>query len=182
MNRREQSKKNNRKLFFMLMLLLAFGIGLGYAVLTEQLSINNTVKYGSMKWNVGFVEVDGTLGSVTAVPSLSTDKKTITVTCDLGISSASETCIVEMSFDNDSSFAVKLSSNPTVTFDNTYISSVLVQDVTGTAQTLAKDYSVPANGERTFRITVTTKELTEDLLPSTALSVPVNVTLDWVEA
>lgn len=182
MNRRVQSKENKKSLYFMLLLLLVFGIGLGYAVLTEQLLIDNTVKYGSMKWNVGFTDVDGTLGTVDAVASLSADKKTITVTCDLGLSTASETCIVDVSFDNDSSFAVKLSSNPTVTFDSTYINSVLVQDVTGSAQTLVKDYSVPSNGEKTFRITITTKELTESLLPADTLSVPVNVTLDWVEA
>lgn len=181
MRKKENAKRDRKKLLFLLVLLLTFGLGLGYAILTQQLTIQNTVNYGSMKWNVGFIEAAGNAGTVTASPSLSSDKKTITVSCDLGVSTKSETCIVDAQFNNDSTFDIKLSEAPIVTYNSTYIQSVLVQDVTDSVTDLTAGYIVSKNAKKTFRITITTKTLTEDLLPQDSLSIPVNVTLNWVE-
>ena len=83
-------KQNNKKTIMLLLILLAIGLGIGYAVLTEKLTINSTVEYNSMKWNVGFISAIDGEGSVTTTPSISNDKKTITITCNLGTSTKSE--------------------------------------------------------------------------------------------
>jgi len=33
-----------------------------------------------------------------------------------------------------------------------------------------------------IEITITTKELTAETLPTTALSIPINITMDWIES
>ena len=121
------------------MLLLTFGVGLGYAILSQQLSINNTVNYRDMKWNVGFKYATGYSGTVTANPSLSNDKKTISVSCDLGTSTKSETCSVDETFENDSTFDIKLSEEPIITFDDNYIESVNIVNADKEVRTLVKD-------------------------------------------
>lgn len=180
MKRNEKEKKDKKKLLLLLLLLLIFVVGVGYAVLSENLKIDSNVNYGSMKWNVGFTEASDNGGSVTATANVSTDKKTVTVSCDLGTSTESETCIVKATISNDSSYTIGLNAAPTVEFDDTYISSVETTWVTdgsvvGTGNTLT------AAATKEVEIKITTKELTEDLLPDSALSVPVSVTMNWVQ-
>ena len=107
-------------------MLLILGIGIGYAVLSERLTIDNTISYDSMKWDIGFTAASNNGGSITSVPSISSDKKSITISCDLGTSTKSETCISTAKIKNNSTFAVELEENPQITYDNTYINSVTV--------------------------------------------------------
>ena len=181
MKRNRQEKKEKNKFLLILLLLLTFGVGLGYAVLSEKLSINNTVNYGSMKWNVGFTEATNNGGTVTASTSVSTDKKTVTVACDLGTSIKSETCIAKVTVKNDSSFIITLNANPTITFNDTYINSVDLTWVDNQANVIATNSVIDAGASREVQITITTKTLTEDLLPSSTLSIPVTITMDWTE-
>ena len=52
--------KDKNRLLILLLMLIVLCIGVGYAILTQQLTINNTVFYDSMKWDVGFTSaVDG---------------------------------------------------------------------------------------------------------------------------
>ena len=67
------NKKDKRNLLLLFLLLFAFGIGLGYAVLSQQLQITNTVKYDSMKWNVGFDSAVDNGGSVNSNSEISSD-------------------------------------------------------------------------------------------------------------
>ena len=55
MGRRRNQSKNT---MFLLLFLVILGIGIAYAVLTETLTINNTVSYDAMKWDVGFTAVE----------------------------------------------------------------------------------------------------------------------------
>ena len=47
-----------RKFWLSILLLTIIGLGVGYSYLSQQLTINNTVNYGSMKWNVSFTDVE----------------------------------------------------------------------------------------------------------------------------
>lgn len=183
MKRNEKEKKNKKKLLLLLLLLFTFGLGLGYAYLSQSLSINPSINYGSMKWNVGFTTATNGGGSVTAGAQVSTNKKSITVTCDLGTSTKSETCIVNAKIKNDSTFAIKLEADPTISFDNTYISSVATTWVTITSNTgeVKANDTIPAGEEHEVKIAITTKALTDDLLPSSSLSVPVTITMNWLQ-
>ena len=54
--RRRSNQRTNTILLVIVLLLV--GIGIAYAVLTEQLTINNTVSYDAMKWDVGFTAAE----------------------------------------------------------------------------------------------------------------------------
>ena len=180
MKRNKQEKNDKNKLALLLLLILTFGIGLGYAVLSQQLQITNTVNYGSMKWNIGFTEAVNHDGTITAAPSVSSDKKTVTISCDLGTSTKSETCIAKTTVKNDSTFTIKLEANPAVSFNSTYISSVETTWVEGGAGVAAND-TIAAGIEKEIQIKITTKELSQDLLPETSLSIPITVTMNWLQ-
>lgn len=180
MNRNRQEKKDKKKLLLLLLLLLIFGVGLGYAVLSQQLSINNTANYGTMKWNIGFSEATNNGGSITSSPSISMDKKTVTVACDLGTSTKSETCIAKATVKNDSSFNIELAKDPTITYDDTYINSVDVTWINNDSKVVGRD-TIDSGATREVQIKITTKTLTKDLLPSSSLSLPVTITMDWIE-
>lgn len=174
---KRKQKKNN---YILLLILLALGLGLGYAVLTEKLSINNTIHYGAITWDVGFSEaIDGS-GTVTSTPTISQDKKTITVTCNIGTSTKSETCIAKVKITNSSTFAVELSENPTITYEDDYISSVTAEWVSNSETVKAQD-NIGANATEEIKVTIVTKELTEDMLPSESLTVPVTFSMNLVE-
>ncbi len=173
-------RKQKKNIYIPILMLLAVGLGLGYAILTEKLSITNTVHYGAISWDVGFSETSDGGGTVTAAPAISQDKKTITVTCNLGTSTKSETCIAKAKISNNSTFAVELSSDPTITYENDYISSVSAQ-WTSNLENVAKQDIIAANATEELKITIVTKELTEDMLPSEQLSIPVTFTMDLAE-
>ena len=54
----KRNKKNKRKLTAIVVLLIVFMFGIGYAVLTQKLQIGGNVNYGTIKWNVGFTEME----------------------------------------------------------------------------------------------------------------------------
>ena len=177
----KRNKQNKNTFIATILFLLALIIGIGYAILTETLTISNTVNYDSMKWNVGYAEAINNGGTVEASPEISSDKKTMTISCDLGLSVKSETCIVKSKIKNDSTFDIVLSENPTVTTNDTYIDSVVTSWVSSNTGVVKQNDVVPAGQEYEVQIVITTKTLSEDILPSTALSIPVTVTMNWVE-
>ena len=180
MKRNEKEKKDKKKLLLLLLLLLIFVVGIGYAVLSQNLKIEGEVNYGSMKWNVGFTTAADNGGTVEATSSVSADKKSVTVSCDLGTSTESETCIVKATISNDSSYTIGLDAAPTISFDNTYISSVTTTWLTD-GSTVGVGNTITAGATKEVQIKITTKQLTKDMLPSSALSVPVTVSMDWIQ-
>ena len=54
---RRRNKERNKFIVLILMLFVLV-VGIGYAVLTEQLTIYNTISYDSMKWDVGFTSAE----------------------------------------------------------------------------------------------------------------------------
>ena len=177
---RVDSKKEKKKLVFLMCMLLTLALGIGYAVLSQQLKIDGSVNYGTMAWDVGFTTAEDGGGSISSLPTVSEDKKSISITCNVGTSTSSETCIVKAKIKNASAFAAELESDPIITYDNTYISSVTTVWTSSKANVVAGDY-LGINTEEEIQITITTKELTEDMLPSSTLSIPITVSLDWIE-
>ena len=130
-----------KKLISLICLLLAVTIGIGYAVLSQQLKLNGSVNYDTMAWDVGFSAAFDGGGTVSSNPEVSSDKKSISISCDLGTSLAQETCIAKAKIKNGSSFAVQLDESPLVEYDNTYINSVDVvwADIDGRVKAFDKD-------------------------------------------
>ena len=89
----KQANFEKNKFLGIVLFLLVFAIGIGYAILTETLTISNTVNYDSMKWNIGFTSTSDNGGSKTSIPSISSDKKSINISCDLGTTVSSETIL-----------------------------------------------------------------------------------------
>ena len=175
-----RNKKQKKSFVVTLCLLITVVLGIGYAVLSQQLSINGGLEYGTMKWDVGFSSATNGGGTINSNPTIADDKKSITITCDIGTSTASETCIAKVKIKNGSSFAVELESNPTITFDNTYINSVTAV-WTGNNENVVAGNILGTNTEEEITITISTKELTKEMLPESTLSLPVTITMDWVE-
>ena len=92
MRRRYNRNKNT---FFLLTILILVGIGIAYAILTEQLNINNILSYDAMKWEVGFSSIVDDGGTIESSGVISDDGKSITVTCDFGHTASQESCIAK---------------------------------------------------------------------------------------
>ena len=175
--RKQKEKKNTT---ILVILLLTLTIGIGYAALNELLTINTSIKYETINWDVGFKSVKNGEGTVTASTSISEDKKTITVSCDLGMSTESETCIAVAQIENNSTFKIKLNADPTITYDRTYIDLVSAVWTSDSSSIKAND-TLAINETKEIKLTITTKELSSELLPSESLEIPVTFTMNWVE-
>ena len=176
-----RNRKTKRKLFITLVMLSILSIGLGYAILTETLTISNSVAISEMKWDVGFSSVSDNGGTILSESTISTDKKSITVTCDFGLSTSEETCIVKATITNNSTFDIMLSDTPTITYDDTYISSATITWIKNTSSPVALD-GIGLGTSEDIEIVITKKEFSVDLLPAEDLSVPITITMNWVEA
>ena len=62
MMRKNHKKKNN---MFLVLILMILGIGLGYALLSQDLTINGTTKVKGNDWSIHFDNVQISSGSVT---------------------------------------------------------------------------------------------------------------------
>lgn len=184
--------KRNKKLFFVLLvLLLVLFMGLGYAVLTQQLKLNNTVSYDAMKWNVGFTEVNAleqTAGAIVPTVSISENKKSISISCDFGTNTSSKQCVAVAKITNDSTFNVSLSSLPSIEYDSALIDNVYVkwyesEEVDGVTNSyeydITSDTTIDSGNSIQMIIKIVSKELTVNTLPSQDTSIPITITLDW---
>ena len=178
--KRRNEKKEKKKLYILILLLLTMTIGIGYAILSETLKINSTIEYNTMTWNVGFESAIDGGGTVESNPTISSDKKNVTISCNLGTSTASETCIAKATIKNGSTYDIKLDSNPDITYDSTYVNSVTVVWTDDSTNVKMSD-TIGFGKNREVIITITTKELTKEMLPEDALSIPVTITMNWVE-
>ena len=123
-------RKKKKNLIILIITLFTVYLGIGYAVLTEKLTIDNTVNYNAMKWDVGFVDVKDysteyieynkikypTIDMLEfvytppAVATISDDKKGISFGCDIGKSTKMIMCMVVATIKNDSTFDVEIES------------------------------------------------------------------------
>ena len=178
--RQTNNKKEVKKIIILGAILLTIGLGIGYAILSEQLKLNGSVNYNSMNWEIGFATVSDGNGSVVANTAVSEDKKTITINCNVGTSTKSETCIAKVQIANNSTFAVELESAPEITFNQSYIESVTAK-WSDTSSNIGASDTVNASTAKEALITITTKKLDENTLPTEEINAPVNVTMNWIE-
>ena len=190
-------RKNYNKKNFLLMVLLLFviGLGIGYAILTEQLSINNTINYETMKWDVGFTEIvdvsqynppeDVILANV----EISQDKKSLSVACDIGVRTDAVECDAMVKITNNSTFNVMLdsfesgSSLAYVATMSKYLDNqenafcVTLSDCVPVEEgyVLKKGQSIYLLLEYKFY------ELTENLLNENGVSFEFEIDMNWVE-
>ena len=220
-------RRNNEKNKFIVLILMLFvlAVGIGYAVLTEKLTINNTISYDSMKWDVGFTatedgfepmvdkyieiiesefgmtleelgmskeelknDFNGDRINAISTSSISPDKKSITVNCNLEMSSKPQTCWVKATISNASTFNISI-SDLQINYDDTYIYDTgmiwLNHELFGIISEpveVVKGQTLDVGEIADILIIIDTKELTEDILPTNDLSIPVTISLDFEEA
>ena len=142
------------------------------------------MNYDSIKWDVGFSQTVDNGGTIKSTPTISDDKKSITIECNIGTSTNSETCITKTTINNDSSFNITLKENPTITSNDTYVESVdivWIDSITNTGNVKA-GASILKGEVQNIEVKITTKKLSEDTIPSSSLSVPITIDMNWVEA
>ena len=188
MNRYNQSKHN---FYFRIVVLFILGIGIGYAVLSERLTVSNFVNYGSMKWDVGFGEViDGSAYSfiVTDIYGdviISSDKKSLSVSCDIGSRTSSTMCVSFVSVKNNSSFDVQLKEYGDNISDDVsmYLQHYQYFWMKEMGLTDIYDGDVLESGESAvLGLFYTFKELTADMLPDKGLSLSFDFEMEWVQS
>ena len=191
-----ERRNNKKKFIFMLVFLLMIGLSIGYAVLTQQLTIDNTISYDSMKWDVGFTEVvdlsqyNPPENFILANVEISQDKKSISVACDIGVRTDAIECIGVVKIDNDSTFDVILDSINTGggPANLSHLSKYLVDQSVNVCisidncEELVPGYVLKAGESRFLGFNYSFKELTEDILPETDLTINFSVLTYWVEA
>jgi hypothetical protein len=188
MNRYNQSKHN---FYFRIVVLFILGIGIGYAVLSERLTVSNFVNYGSMKWDVGFGEViDGSAYSF-IVPDIygdviiSSDKKSLSVSCDIGSRTSSTMCVSFVSVKNNSSFDVQLKEYGDNISDDVsmYLQHYQYFWMKEMGLTDIYEGDVLESGESAvLGLFYTFKELTADMLPDKGLSLSFDFEMEWVQS
>ena len=177
MNQYKSAKQN---FYFIIALLCILSIGIGYAALTENLNVDQAINYVSMKWDVGFIEASDNGGTITSTSTISDDKKSISINCNIGMTSESQTCITKAKIKNDGTFNLMLDVDPTITFDSTYVKSATLTWISSRKTVLAGDL-LGANSEKELQIIVVTKQLTKDLLLSSDSTIPIKLSFNWVE-
>lgn len=185
-------RTRKKRFYFLLVALFVVSMGLGYAVLTQQLDIDNTVSYDAMKWDVGFYEIDPLRWSIDAVVptvSISSDKKIVYVSCDFGTSTTSRECAALVAIRNDSTFNVELYANPSFSYNSSLIKNVelnwfydyesIVGDPNCYEDEVVKGFVMPSGDVEYAVIRVISNDLTVDMLPSSVMSIPISIQLDW---
>ena len=176
--------KSKNKMYLSILTLLILFLGIGYSVLTEQLSIHNTINYNSMNWEIKFSKVVDNGGTIQTTGEIINEGQTVKIQCNLGKKTTSETCIAKATISNNSTFNVNLSKTPTITYDDTYIESIEIKwdnhSIFGNDTISSNDYIHKNSTEDVF-IKITTKELDITTLPTTSTNIPIALTLDWQE-
>lgn len=181
MRKIRNTKKEKKKLYTLIGCLLTISLGLGYAILNDKLTINSTLNYGAISWDVGFTEALDGDGTIVATPTISEDKRSITVSCDVGTSLNPETCIVNATITNNSTFNILLSSDLKIEYEDTYVDTVEAI-WTSTSEPIKAEDTIEKGTSQQLKITIKSRELTSDMLPTAPLAIPITITMNWAQA
>lgn len=180
-----------RKLYFTIAILFIICMGIGYAILSERLSVDTSISYSEMKWDVGFdqvIELNSAdyNNSLIANTSISSDKKSISLSCDLGSNTSKIDCISRVTIKNNSTFDVVLKSFVENGIDDyeDYIADSYFNwyDTENNSETKVRVGYVLAAGETaTLNIKYIFKALTADLLPPKGLEMSFDFEMEWIQ-
>ena len=187
-NNKNKNKQINKNLLWLVLLLCFIGLGIGYAILTEQLTINNTVSYDAMKWDISYTTEEVDLTDVVATMdsyiigdvTFSNDMKTIYFTCNLGEQTAETTCVGGFAGINNSTFDAVVTDvgmapmdSDTESLFTQYVKNgpnVVWYSGENDGETLAVGDIVKAGEEYQFIIETTLNEFDEGMLSEEGIS------------
>ena len=177
-------KKQKIQLILILTILLVLGIGIGYSALSEKLKFNSTISLSEINWDIGFTSVEDNGGTVLSESSILNDGKSITVLCDFGTNTKQQTCTTKATITNNSTFNISLSENPIITYNDTYIHTLTLKwnnHPTYENMTVLKDNFIAKGESEEVVLTIKSKFINNDNMPTEKLVIPVTITLNFSE-
>jgi surface protein len=177
-------KKQQQNFYFILSFLLILGLGIGYALLSEKLTLSNSISLSEMKWDVGFSNVEDNGSTISTTAEITNNGKSITVICDIGTNTDQQICTVKATIINNSTFDISLSEEPTISYDDTYIHTITFKwnnHPTYGNYTVLKDNYIEKGKSEEVIITIKTKFITKDMFPILNTTIQIKITLNFVE-
>ena len=182
---KNNKRKKKKVLSVLVLLLLILGVSIGYAVLSQALTINGTSSIGGSTWNVHFENVKVTDGSVAASVAPTTSGTTTTsLTYTVSLQQPGDFYEFTVDVKNGGSIDAKLDGAPSITGPTT------AQDVYTNASFLNSDntavpsgQTLAADAKRTYRVRVEfDSNISASQLPSSAQTVTFTVSMPWIQA
>ncbi len=181
----ERNKKKKKKILSVLvLLLLVLGITIGYAVLSQTLTINGTSSIGVPTWNVHFENVAITSGSVTATTApTATGTNTTSMTYSITLNQPGDFYEFAVDVKNGGSIDAKLNAAPTIsgvsTAQDVYVNYTFLNS-DGSAVTTGQ--TITAGNKRTYKVRVEfDKNISTSQLPTQAQNLTLTVSMPWVQ-
>ncbi len=185
---KKDKRKKKKVLSILVLLLLVLGISIGYAVLSQTLTINGTSSIGGSTWNVHFENVQVSAGSVsganvTTAPT-ATGTETVSLTYNVTLNQPGDFYEFTVDVKNGGSINAKLNAAPTITgptgAQDVYTNTSFT-DTNGNAVTASE--TLAAGAKKTYKVRVEfDSNISASQLPSTAQSITFNVSMPWVQA
>lgn len=184
---KKNQKKKKKVLSVLVLLLLVLGITIGYAVLSQQLTISGTSTISNATWDVHFENVTISSGSVTATTApvaAAADKKT-TLTYAVGsLTTPGDFYEFTVDVKNGGSVAAKLSDVPTlsgVSAAQDVYTNFTFTNSDGTAVTAGQ--TIASGASRKYKVRVEyDSNISAEQLPSSAQNLTLTVTMNWVQS
>lgn len=168
-------KKKNKNLLLIILLIAILGMAVGYAALSQLLTINGTANI-SADWDVKISQIaEGTLTGATSktTPAVSSDNLSATFNVDLAYPGASATYVVTVA--NEGTIDAKLESVSGVETANAVEPTVVTYAIDAVA-----DDSLVASATKDYTVTVTW-DATDNTIPTTTTKTA-TITLNYVQA
>ena len=171
------------KLIGTILFLLTFFVGIGYAALTEQISVDQAINFGTMKWDVGFISAADLNGTAPSVSTISSDKTTLNIDCNISSTTEAQTCLISATIKNSGTFNVELKLEPITEYDSEFIESITVkyQFHNTDMNPMEVGDAIFTGQEEKIIIRVTTKDITETMLDEINGTLSIKVRLNWTE-
>ena len=179
-------KKQKRVLSIVVLLLLVVGISVGYAALSQTLSINGNASLTNATWNVYWTNVQVTQGSVTATtPPTATGTNTYSINYTITLPTPGTFYEFTVDAKNGGSIPAKIGSNPTISGVSTaqdVYTNYSVTDVTSTAKAPAVGDTLAAGGTRKYKVRVEfDNSISSSQLPTTTQQMNLVFSIPWVQ-
>ena len=182
---KNNKRKKKKVLSVLVLLLLILGVSIGYAVLSQTLTINGTSSIGGSTWNVHFENVQIANGSVTATtPPTATGTNTTSLTYTIALQQPGDFYEFTVDVKNGGSIAAKLNAAPTIsgvsTAQDVYTNYTFLNS-DGSAVTAGQ--TLAAGAKRTYKVRVEfDSNISASQLPSSAQNLTLTVSMPWVQS
>ena len=173
-------KRNN--LMFIGILVLAVSITIGYAALSQLLTVSGNAAISKATWDVGFSGTPTvTTGSTTtAVPTISADKKTVSFTTSLHKPNDFYEFTVDVK--NGGTIPAKISTYSPTTGNADYVGiTAKWKDGTYANMNIVTNQTIPANTTWKLVVRLLAKDVNADKLPDADATLKPKISLTFVE-